>query len=280
MPKSIQSSRRDRRGRFVKGASGNPAGRPPGIMNAATRIAALLLSEEAGPLTRKAIDLALAGDLAALRLCLDRIIAPQREQPIAFNMPAIASPADLVTAMTELSGAAAAGMMTPAEAASLSRALEAQARVIETTARVEAERLAARQAEVAARLDLRVCVVMAHHLQDFQRAGEADYGIRERLAEMLRLGKDARLKLATIPDTPELVEADGEFLAAHPLPLDRVSHPIGAGMRAAWDEFDDYWQRPTTQERLDQYLGEHASNSTNATISPDPDLIDQVQRKQ
>ena len=75
------AARRDRRGRFVKGGSGNPAGRPPGIMNQATRDAAVLLSGEAGALTRKAIEMALAGDIAALRLCVDRIIAPQRDQP-------------------------------------------------------------------------------------------------------------------------------------------------------------------------------------------------------
>ncbi len=40
--------RRDRRGRFKKGGSGNPAGRPPGILNAVTRTAALLLGGEAG----------------------------------------------------------------------------------------------------------------------------------------------------------------------------------------------------------------------------------------
>src|SRR5260370_40263442 len=99
--------RRDRRGRFAKGASGYPAGRPPGIMNQATRIAALLLTGEASALTRKAIELALAGDIAALRLCLDRLIAPQREQPIAFAMPPIEDAADLAGAMAALADLAA-----------------------------------------------------------------------------------------------------------------------------------------------------------------------------
>jgi len=160
------AARRDRRGRFLKGASGNPLGRPPGIMNQATRDAAVLLGGEAGALTKKAIELALAGDIAALRLCIDRIIAPQREQPIAFAMPPIDKAGDLAAAATALTVAAAQGAMTPAEAASLAQVLEAHARISEVTARMEAERLAARQKEVGARCDLRVCVVMAHRLRE------------------------------------------------------------------------------------------------------------------
>ncbi len=226
--------RRDRHGRFLRGASGNPAGRPPGIMNAATRTAAMLLGGEAGALTKKAIELALAGDIMALRLCLDRIIAPQKDQPVAFAMPAIAEPGDLQRAMAALTGAAAMGALTPAEAASLAQVLEAHARVIGVTARVEAERLAARHAEIGARYDLRVCVVMAHCLPPLPEPGAIHGDIRERLAEMQRLGRAALDTLHAIPDTPALVEADRAFLALHKLPLDRVAHPLGADMAQVW----------------------------------------------
>ena len=63
---------------FRKGRSGNPAGRPPGSRNRATIAAEALLEGEAQALTRKAIELALAGDTTALRLCLERIV-PQRK---------------------------------------------------------------------------------------------------------------------------------------------------------------------------------------------------------
>ena len=236
------AARRDRRGRFLKGASGNPVGRPPGIMNQATRDAAVLLSGEAGALTRKAIELAIAGDIAALRLCIDRIIAPQREQPIAFAMPALGGAGDLAAAMAAVTVAAASGAMTPAEAASLAQAFESHARVIEVTARIEAERLAAAQKEIAARVDLRVCAVMAHHLRE--RFEEEEQGeIRARVAELRRIGRDAWGMLAAIPDTPALVEADLASIAAHPLPLDRQPHPLGAQMRDAWDRLSRYIDR-------------------------------------
>ena len=210
-------------------------------MNQATRDAAVLLSGEAGTLTRKAIELALAGDILALRLCIDRIIAPQREQPIAFLMPPIGKAGDLggagglAAAMNAVTAAAAMGAMTPAEAASLAQVLEAHARIVELTLRVEAERLAAMQKEVAARIDLRVCVVMAYLLRTRLEDEERDGEIGARVAEMRRLGRAAWDTLATIPDTPALLKADRASIAAHPLPLDRLPHPLGGHIRDAWE---------------------------------------------
>jgi hypothetical protein len=67
------------RGRpFAKGQSGNPAGRRRGCRNKATRAAEAYLDGEAETLARKAVELALAGNALALRLCLERTIAPRR----------------------------------------------------------------------------------------------------------------------------------------------------------------------------------------------------------
>ena len=57
------------------------AGRPKGARNKATQAVLALLEGEGEALTRKAIEMALAGDGAALRLCLDRI-APPRLRPL------------------------------------------------------------------------------------------------------------------------------------------------------------------------------------------------------
>jgi len=59
---------RKQRGRpFAPGTSGNPAGRPKGARNRATVAAEALLEGEAEALTRKAVELALAGDVTAQR---------------------------------------------------------------------------------------------------------------------------------------------------------------------------------------------------------------------
>jgi len=129
----LQQQYRDRRGRFIRGRSGNPAGRPPGLRNRATLAAEQMLDGEAERLTRLALDLAHEGDKTALRLCLDRIIAPRRERAVSFTMPPIAGPADLAGAMAALALAAAQGIITPGEAAQLSQVVETYIRAIETT---------------------------------------------------------------------------------------------------------------------------------------------------
>jgi len=70
-------------------------------------------------LTRKAVELALAGDPAALRLCLERIVGPYRERAVEFVMPPIRNAADLASAMAAVADAAAQGAVTPREAMQL-----------------------------------------------------------------------------------------------------------------------------------------------------------------
>ena len=93
--KQEKQGSRDPRGRFSKGRSGNPAGRPRGCRDHANRAAQLLLAGEGEALTRKAVELALAGDPAALRLCLERIVGPYREPAVEFTMAPIRNAAEL-----------------------------------------------------------------------------------------------------------------------------------------------------------------------------------------
>src|SRR5215471_9786577 len=85
---------RDRLGRFPKGQSGNPAGRPPGSRNAVTELADSLLDGEAEGLVRKCVELALAGDKTALKLCIERLV-PRRVRVARLDIPEIATPADV-----------------------------------------------------------------------------------------------------------------------------------------------------------------------------------------
>jgi len=84
-------------------------------------------------LTRKAVELALAGDPAALRLCLERIVGPYRERAVEFVVPPIRSAGDLTGAMAALAEAAAQGAVTPREAMQLAHVVDAYVRAVEAT---------------------------------------------------------------------------------------------------------------------------------------------------
>jgi hypothetical protein len=120
-------------GQFVKGQSGNPTGKPAGTRNHATRAAETLLDGEAEALTRKAVTLALGGDPWALRLCLDRIIAPRRDRPVHFALPPIADVADVANTMAAITAAVAQGAITPGEAAEVAKVVDAHVRAIEAS---------------------------------------------------------------------------------------------------------------------------------------------------
>jgi len=81
---------------------------------------------------RKAIELAKAGDMQALRLCMDRLVPPRKDSPVAFALPEMKTANDAVFAMGALVNAVAAGHLTPTEAAELTRMVQAFAKIIET----------------------------------------------------------------------------------------------------------------------------------------------------
>ena len=117
---------------FKPGQSGNPAGKPKGTRNATTLALEALLDGQASALTQKAINLALAGDMAALRLCLDRILPPRKDSPVAFVLPEIKTLNDAVPAMGALVKAVGQGDLTPTEAGELTKMVQAFAKIIET----------------------------------------------------------------------------------------------------------------------------------------------------
>lgn len=118
-------------GRFKPGQSGNPAGKPRGSRNKATLAVEELLDGEAETITRKAIELAKAGDMTAIRLCMDRIAPPRKDRPVTFALPQLQAPADAVGAAAAIVLAVASGELTPWEAGDLSRVVDAYTRTLE-----------------------------------------------------------------------------------------------------------------------------------------------------
>lgn len=111
---------------------GNP-GKPPGTRHRVTRAVEALLEGEAEGLTRKAIDMALAGDSVALRLCLERIAPTAKERIVAFELPAITTAEDAVTAIGAVIRAVADGALAPGEAANMTALIERWRAAFETS---------------------------------------------------------------------------------------------------------------------------------------------------
>jgi hypothetical protein len=122
------------RGRpFSKGRSGNPGGKPRGARHRTTLAAEALLDGEAEALTRKVVEMALAGDSTAMRLCLDRILPPRRERPVNFKLPALQSAGDGAGAMAAIASAVASAEITAGEAGELAKLVEAFVRALEAS---------------------------------------------------------------------------------------------------------------------------------------------------
>jgi hypothetical protein len=122
------------RGRpYDKGRSGNPAGRQTGSRNKATLAAAAFLAGESEALTRRAVELALAGDPTAMRLCLERILPPCRERAVKFALPPIESAADIAAAMKAVTSALAGGAITPGEAERIAAVVDIFVRAIDAS---------------------------------------------------------------------------------------------------------------------------------------------------
>ncbi len=142
--KTGQEQDRNGKGRFKRGQSGNPAGRPRGARNKTTLAAEQLLDQQADALTQRAVDLALAGDLTALKLCLDRVVPVRKSRLISVDLPPVTKAGDLPDLTARLLNAVSAGELSPGDAAEIGRLADSHRAAVEL-ADIE-QRLAALEA--------------------------------------------------------------------------------------------------------------------------------------
>ena len=91
-----------------------------------------LLADDAEAIGRKAIEMANAGDLTAIRLCMDRLAPARKDEPVAFELPPIETPADCVAATASIVAAVVAGELTPTQAAELSKVIDVYVRALDS----------------------------------------------------------------------------------------------------------------------------------------------------
>jgi hypothetical protein len=127
-----ENTARKQRGRpFEPGKSGNPKGRPKGSRNKTTLAVEALLDGEAEAITRMLLQKAREGDMTALRLCLERVLSPRHDRPVAFDLPPIESTADAGTASSAVLAACAEGALSPAEAAQVMALISSHIKIVE-----------------------------------------------------------------------------------------------------------------------------------------------------
>lgn len=116
-------------GRWRKGESGNPAGRPPGTGDVARLRAAI--SAHVPAIVTKLVTQAKAGDVAAARLLLERAVPPLRaaESAVELQLPE-GSLADQGRAVL---AALSSGGLEPTQAAQVLNGLGMLAKLVEAT---------------------------------------------------------------------------------------------------------------------------------------------------
>jgi hypothetical protein len=126
------TSTRDEHGRWRKRYTPNPKGRPAGSRHKTTLAIEALLEGEAEALTRKAIEMAMNGDVVASRLCLERAAPLRKGRPVVVDVPPIDTAKDVVAAVGAIVGAVGEGMLTPEEGHTFASILDTHRRAIET----------------------------------------------------------------------------------------------------------------------------------------------------
>ncbi|MCJ2135609.1 DUF5681 domain-containing protein [Methylobacterium sp. J-026] len=133
--------------RFTPGKSGNPAGKPRGTKNKSTQLMEALLDQWGENLTKKLIQLALKGDVQALRLVFERLMPVRKDRPITFPLPEITTALDIPRATAAILEGATNGELSPSDAEALMGLIEGHRGAIETHI------LAAEVAEVRAMVE-------------------------------------------------------------------------------------------------------------------------------
>jgi hypothetical protein len=119
-------------GRFRKGVSGHPAGRPRGIRNKVTVAVEGLMGKYGEQVAARMVKRAVDGDVGAARLILDRVAPIRRGRPVRLKLPEIVDAESVMVAQALLVSAVATGNLTPEEAEPVSAMLGAYLKTVET----------------------------------------------------------------------------------------------------------------------------------------------------
>jgi hypothetical protein len=136
---------------FQPGQSGNPAGRPPGSRNKKTLALEAAFDDRAEEILDDVIGRAKEGEKTAMRLCMERILAPKRERAITIDLPVIETAGDARRALAVVTAELGEGGITLGEATKLIALIDRMVRLIERVAKLEQKEREAAEVEALVR---------------------------------------------------------------------------------------------------------------------------------
>ena len=115
-------------------APGNAlGGKTKGARHKATMAVEELLDGQVKQLTQKAVEAALGGDMTAMRLCLERICPPRKDQPVLIDLPEMTTSKGASRVMAGILEAVADGDITPDEASRVASIVEVYRKTLENS---------------------------------------------------------------------------------------------------------------------------------------------------
>jgi hypothetical protein len=114
---------------FQPGQSGNPAGRAAGSRNKKTIALEAAFFARAEEFVAEVYRRAMAGEPAAMRLCMERVLPVGRGRPLPIDLPTVRSAEDAQAAAAVIAGALKEGAISAREAVDLLRVVEGFTRV-------------------------------------------------------------------------------------------------------------------------------------------------------
>ncbi len=131
---------------------GNP-GRKRGSRNKSMLLATSLAGGQSEEILRKAIEMAMGGNVPMMKFFLDRILP--KERPILLDLPPLDSALDSIYAMAEIIDAVSSGRISPREGADIAQLVSTFIRAIQTTeAETEFEVLRSKLDDLKVDLDM------------------------------------------------------------------------------------------------------------------------------
>lgn len=119
------------KGKYKKGCSGNPNGKPKGARNKSTLAAESLLEGSLDKICKKVEEEALNGNMQAAKMILERFLPPRKDRTIEIALPPINTFDGVLNAVGFIVNAVGKGEITPSEGELMARTVESYSKALE-----------------------------------------------------------------------------------------------------------------------------------------------------